>query len=411
VIALVVDQKQVQRVEAGQSAELVLDQTPFYAETGGQVGDRGVLADAGGETVAEVSTAYPAVAGLTSHKIRALKAISVGDQLQAHVAEPERASTRRNHTATHLLHAALRDVLGPHVKQAGSVVEPPRLRFDFSHYAGLDRAEIAEIERIVNHQIRLNTPVTTDVLPIEQALATGAMALFGEKYGDEVRVVSIPGFSKELCGGTHVTRAGDIGVFKIVSEGSISAGVRRIEAVTGEEGVARFQKASDAVSRLAQTLRVAEPELVEQIEKTLTENRSLERQVDQLKHRIAQASAGDLERQATDVKGVKVLAARVDGMDRAQMRAVVDTLRNKWKSAVVVIGSVEDGAVSIVAGVTKDTTAKVQAGKLVSQVAMAVGGKGGGRPDLAEGGGKDPAALSGALDAVREQVQGILQGS
>ena len=304
----------------------------------------------------------------------------------------------------------LRDVLGPHVKQAGSVVEPPRLRFDFSHYAGLDRAEIAEIERIVNHQIRLNTPVTTDVLPIEQALATGAMALFGEKYGDQVRVVSIPGFSKELCGGTHVTRAGDIGVFKIVSEGSISAGVRRIEAVTGEEGVARFQKASDAVSRLAQTLRVAEPELVEQIEKTLTENRSLERQVDQLKHRIAQASAGDLERQATDVKGVKVLAARVDGMDRAQMRAVVDTLRNKWKSAVVVIGSVEDGAVSIVAGVTKDTTAKVQAGKLVSQVALAVGGKGGGRPDLAEGGGKDPAALSGALDAVREQVQGILQG-
>ncbi len=408
VLALVVDGARVDRVDAGETAELVLDQTPFYAETGGQVGDRGTLASLGGETVARVETAYPVVPGLTAHRILAVAAIRTGDEVRCHVAAPERHSTMRNHTATHLLHAALRNVLGPHVKQAGSVVEPPRLRFDFTHYAGLDRAEVAEVERIVNEQIRANAAVNTDVLPIEQALATGAMALFGEKYGDQVRVVSIPGFSKELCGGTHVSRAGDIGVFKIVSEGSISTGVRRIEAVTGEEGVARFQKASDAVNRLAQMIRVAEPDLVAQVERTLQENRALERQVEDLKNRIAQASAGDLERQAREVNGVKVLAARVESMDRAQMRALADTLRNKWKSAVVVLGSSEEGVVSIVAAVTKDLTSKVQAGKLVSQVAQAVGGKGGGRPDLAEGGGKNPEALNGALEAVRTQVQGAL---
>ena len=408
VLALVVDGQAVDRIDSGQSAELVLNRTPFYAETGGQVGDRGLLIDLDGQTVAAVDTAYPALPGLTSHRIRASAPIAVGDELRTHVAQPERYSTMRNHTATHLLHAALREVLGPHVKQAGSVVEPPRLRFDFSHYAPLDHAELLAIERIVNEQIRANTPVQTDILPIEQALATGAMALFGEKYGDEVRVVSIPGFSKELCGGTHVSRAGDIGVFKIVSEGSISAGVRRIEAVTGEEGVARFQKASDSVHRLAQMLKVAEPELVDQIEKTIADNRSLERQVEQLKNRVAQAAAGGLEPQALDVNGAKVLAARVDGMDRAQMRALVDTLRNKWKSAVIVLAAVDEGAVSAVAAVTKDLTAKVQAGKLIAQVSQAVGGKGGGRPDLAEGGGKDPSALNAALDAVRAHIQGVL---
>jgi alanyl-tRNA synthetase len=213
VLALVVDQKKVDSVEAGQNAELVLDQTPFYAETGGQAGDRGSLVNAEGSVVARVESVYPAMPGLSSHKIRALGNIRLGDELKAHVEAQERHAIMRNHTATHLLHAALRQVLGAHVKQAGSVVEPPRLRFDFTHYAALDRNEIQEIERIVNEQIRENTPVTTDILPIEQALATGAMALFGEKYGDQVRVVSIPGFSKELCGGTHVSRAGDIGVF------------------------------------------------------------------------------------------------------------------------------------------------------------------------------------------------------
>jgi len=402
VAALVVDQNQVNAVEAGEHAELVLDQTPFYAETGGQVGDRGTLEDADGRVVAQVETVYPAIPGLTSHKIRALSHIAVGSELKAHVEAGERHATMRNHTATHLLHAALRQVLGPHVKQAGSVVEPPRLRFDFTHYAALDRAELQEIERIVNEQIRENSLVTTDILPIEQALATGAMALFGEKYGDQVRVVSIPGFSKELCGGTHVSRAGDIGVFKVVSEGSISAGVRRIEAVTGEEGVSRFQRSSDAVSRLAQMLRVAEPELVEQIERTLAENRTLARELEQTKNRLAQASVHDLESRAKVVNGVSVLATRVDGMDRAQMRTLADSLRNKWKSAVIVLGAAEGDSVSIIAAVTKDLTGKVQAGKLVGLVAQAVGGKGGGRPDLAEGGGKDAAALDGALTTARE---------
>ena len=408
VVALIADHRPVHRVEAGQTAELVLDQTPFYAETGGQVGDRGTLLSPSAELVAHVESAYPAAPGLTSHRIRAVAPIQIGDELKSHVAAPERHSTMRNHTATHLLHAALRKVLGPHVKQAGSVVEPPRLRFDFTHYAALDHAELIEIEQLVNEQIRTNTAVHTDVLPIEQALATGAMALFGEKYGEEVRVVSIPGFSKELCGGTHVSRAGDIGVFKIVSEGSISSGVRRIEAVTGEEGVARFQRVSDAVTRLAQMIRVAEPELVDHVERTLDENRALERQVDQLKNKLAQAAVGGLETQAVERNGVKILAARVEAMDRAQMRALADSLRNKWKSAVIVLGSAEEGSVSIVAAVTRDLTAKVQAGKLVADVALAVDGKGGGRPDLAEGGGKNPAALGDALQAVRARIETLL---
>lgn len=408
VIALVVDHEAVNHVEAGATAELVLDQTPFYAETGGQVGDSGILTDPDGRTVATVESAYPPIPGLTSHRIRAITPIHIGDELKAHVSSAERHSTMRNHTATHLLHAALRQVLGPHVKQAGSVVEPPRLRFDFTHYAPLDHAELVEIERIVNEEIRANAEVHTDILPIEQALASGAMALFGEKYGDQVRVVSVPGFSKELCGGTHVHRVGDIGVFKIVSEGSISAGVRRIEAVTGEGGIQRFQQTADAVTRLAQLLRVAEPELVEQIEKTLQENRALERKLDHAKQQIAQAAASGLDTQAVDVNGVKVLAARVNDLDRAQMRSLADTLRNKWKSAVVVLGSTIDGDVSIIAAVTKDLVSKVQAGKLVSQVARDVGGKGGGRPDLAEGGGKDPSALDAALASVRAAILPLL---
>jgi alanyl-tRNA synthetase len=413
VVALVVDHEVVNHIESGATAELVLDQTPFYAETGGQVGDRGILTDPDGRAVATVESAYPPIPGLTSHRVRAIAPIHVGDELKAHVSPAERHSTMRNHTATHLLHAALRQVLGPHVKQAGSVVEPPRLRFDFTHYAPLDRAELIEIERIVNEEIRANAEVHTDILPIEQALATGAMALFGEKYGDQVRVVSVPGFSKELCGGTHVSRVGDIGVFKIVSEGSISAGVRRIEAVTGEGGIQRFQQTADAVTRLAQLLRVAEPELVEQIEKTLQENRALERKLDQAKNQIAQAAASSLDTQAITVNRSQLLAARVADLDRAQMRSLADTLRNKWKSAVIVLGSATEkgegaGEVSIVAAVTKDLTSKVQAGKLVSQVARDVGGKGGGRPDLAEGGGKDPSALDAALASVRATVQALL---
>jgi len=406
---LLVDQQLVDSLPAGTEAEVVLDQTPFYAETGGQVGDRGSLYSAhSGEVVAVVEDTRPGVPGLTVHKIRTLADIRVDDELRAEVGIPERWATMRNHTATHLLHAALRKVLGPHVKQAGSVVEPPRLRFDFTHYAALDPAEILEVERLVNQQILRNTAVTTDVMAIDQAISTGAMALFGEKYGEHVRVVSIPDFSKELCGGTHVTRTGDIGVFKIVSESSISAGVRRIEAITGEGAMTHFQTSSEALHRIAGILRVAEPELIEHVDRLIAEKRTNERQIDLLKTKLAQSAARDLESKAKEKNGATYLITQVDGLDRQQMRTLADALRNKWKSAVVVLASAEDGAVSIVAAVTKDLTQRIQAGKLVGTLAQAVGGKGGGRPDMAEGGGKDAAALPQALAALTAEVESKL---
>jgi alanyl-tRNA synthetase len=328
--------------------------------------------------------------------------------LRAEVAVPLRDSTRRNHTATHLLHASLRQVLGTHVKQAGSVVEPGRLRFDFTHYAAMDRAELEEVERLMNEQILRNQGVETSILPLDRAIATGAMALFGEKYGDEVRVVTVPGFSSELCGGTHVRRTGDIGVCKIVYEGSISAGVRRIEAITGEAALHQYQETSGALRRIADLVRSSEPELIEHVGKLLANERLLAKQVDQLKEKLAQAAVGALETQARTVNGARVLAARLDGMDRQQMRSLADSLRNKWKSAVVVLSSADEGTVAIVAAVTKDLTSKVQAGKLVSAVALATGGKGGGRPDMAEGGGKDAGALDGAMEAVYRDIESKL---
>ncbi|HWQ54941.1 MAG TPA: alanine--tRNA ligase [Bryobacteraceae bacterium] len=403
--AIVVDQQAVAGIEAGGRGEVVLDRTPFYAEAGGQVGDHGALYGPAGEKVAEVEAVYAAVPGLTVHRVTALAPIRTGDEVRGEVAGVPRASTMRNHTATHLLHAALRQVLGAHVKQAGSVVEPPRLRFDFTHYAAMDAAEIEEVERLVNEQILRNTGVTTDVLPLEQAVATGAMALFGEKYGDEVRVVSVPGFSKELCGGTHVSRTGDIGVFKIVYEGSISAGVRRIEAITGEAALRRYQESTAALHRISEMVHTSEPELLEQVERLIATERALEKEVERLKNKLAQSAAGGLESQARTFGAVKVLAARIEGMDRQQMRALADSLRNKWKTAVVVLAAAEDSTVSIVSAVTKDLTGKVHAGKLVGAVAQAVGGKGGGRPDMAEGGGKDPSALDAALENVYGTVE------
>ena len=409
VTGLVVRQQLVEHLPAHTDAELVLDQTPFYAEMGGQVGDTGALFNAHtGEKVATVESTYPAVPGLSVHRIRTLAPVSLGAELRAQVGASERWSTMRNHTATHLLHAALRQVLGPHVKQAGSVVEPPRLRFDFSHYAALDAAEIAEVERLVNQQILRNTQVSTNVMPIDQAISSGAMALFGEKYGEEVRVVTVPDFSRELCGGTHVSRTGDIGVFRITSESSISAGVRRIEAITGEVAAADYHEASAALHRMATMLRVSEPELVEQVDRLLAERRSHERQIESLKTRIAQAAARDLGNQAGEKNGVKYIVAQVNDMDRQQMRSLADTLRNMLQSAVVVLASVEDGSVSIVSAVTKDLVQKLHAGKLAGSVAQAVGGKGGGRPDMAEGGGKEPSALPAALAEVRAQVESKL---
>ena len=408
IVGILVDREAVDQVPAGAHAELVFDKTPFYAESGGQVGDRGALFSQSGDKLADVETTFPGVPGLTVHRVVTHAPLHAGDLLRAEVAAPLRDATRRNHTATHLLHAALRQVLGTHVKQKGSVVEPGRLRFDFSHYAPMDRREIDEVERIVNHQILRNTEVSTDIMPIDQAIATGAMALFGEKYGDEVRVVSVPGFSRELCGGTHVRRTGDIGLCKIVYEESISAGVRRIEALTGEGALRQYQDSTDALRRLADMVKASQPELIEHVEKLLAEERALGKQVEQLKTRLAQASIASLEAQAHNVNGVKVLAARIDGMDRQQLRELADSLRNKWKSAVVALVSANDGAVALVSAVTKDLTAKVHAGKLAAAVAQAVGGKGGGRPDMAEGGGKDASAIAAAIENVYRDVESKL---
>jgi alanyl-tRNA synthetase len=373
------------------------------------VGDTGVLVSAAtGETLAKVESAYSGAPGKTIHRVKLLAPLKAGDEVIAKVDSASRHSTMRNHTGTHLLHAALRRVLGTHVKQAGSVVEPARLRFDFTHYTAMDRDEVAEVERLMNQEILANRPVHTDVMDLDQALSTGAMALFGEKYGEHVRVVSIDSFSKELCGGTHVSRTGDIGICKIVYEGSISAGVRRIEAITGEEALRRFQSAQSQLAGVASLVRSSEGDLLEQLDKLVAKEKSLEHELQQLKTKMAQAGAGDLEKQAREIKGVRVLAARVDGFDRQQLRTLVDSLRNKWKSAVVVLGTAEDSNVAIIVGVTKDLTNKVHAGKLAGAVALAVGGKGGGRPDMAEAGGKDASALEGALAAVYASVEGML---
>ncbi|MGC2657032.1 MAG: alanine--tRNA ligase [Bryobacteraceae bacterium] len=389
-------------------AEIAFPQTPFYAESGGQVGDTGLLLDPETrERVAIVEGAYRPIANAASHRIHVLRPIHVGDRLLAIVDRPSRSSTMRNHTATHLLQAALRQVLGTHVKQAGSVVEPGRLRFDFTHYTAMTGDELREVERIVNQQILANTEVTTAVMALDDALSTGAMALFGEKYGDKVRVVSVPGFSRELCGGTHVGRTGDIGLFKIAYEGGISQGVRRIEAITGEGALERFQEASAQISKAGELLRTNDAGVLDQVEKVLEQHKILERRVEQLKTQLAQQQVQNL--QGRNYNGITVLAEQVVGMDAAQLRTMADTLRNKLGSAVVVLASVNDSKVSIVSIVSKDLTKKVQAGKLVSEVAKAIGGKGGGRPDMAEGAGKDTASLPAALAGVYEQMKTLTE--
>jgi alanyl-tRNA synthetase len=407
VAALIVDGKEsVDRVDAGQ-AEIVFPTTPFYAESGGQVGDTGLLLDAETrEKLAVVEGAWKPTSTTMVQKIHVFGPIHAGDKLVAQVDRPARSSTMRNHTATHLLQAALRQVLGAHVKQAGSVVEPARLRFDFTHYAPMTDDELAEVERLVNDQILVNTQLATDVMDLDQALSTGAMALFGEKYGDKVRVVSIPGFSKELCGGTHVRQTGDIGLFKIIYEGSIAAGVRRIEAATGFGALERFQTASGMLTKASQLLRTTETGVLEHLDRLLTGQKNLEKELEQLKTKLAHQQMDRFE--ARILNGAKVLSEKVEGLDRAQLRTVVDALRNKWGSAVIVIASVNNSEISIVSAVSKDLVSKVQAGKLAGDVAKAVGGKGGGRPDMAEGAGKDLAQLPAALASVYEKVGALL---
>jgi len=391
-------------IEQDGRTELVLDRTPFYAEAGGQVGDKGVLLR-GEEKVAVVEDTYKPAPGAVVHKVQLVSPVREGETLTGRVDRPLHASTMRNHTATHLLHAALRSVLGSHVKQAGSVVEPDRLRFDFGHYTAMDAEELAEVERLMNEQILENREVHTDVMDLDQALTTGAMALFGEKYGDKVRVVSIPGFSKELCGGTHVTRTGDIGLSKIVYEGSISAGVRRIEAVTGEKALETFQQTVKSLHQVSDLVHSSE--VLASVEKLVEDKRALEKRVEQMKDKLANAEVSGLESQTRDIKGVRVLATEVTAMDRQQMRTVVDSLRNKGTN-VVALASSDNGAISIITAVSKDLVTKIHAGKLAGAIAQKIGGKGGGRPYMGEGGGKNREALGSALTDVYAAVEGTL---
>ncbi len=404
VAAIVSEGQPVDQVDAGAKVELILDRTPFYAESGGQVGDQGTLLR-GNDIVARVKDVQAPLRGLSVHHVVTAAPVQVGDELRCRVDPRLRDATRRNHTATHLLHAALRQTLGTHVKQAGSVVGPDRLRFDVTHYTAMDSAELEEIEKSVNERVLMNTPVTTNVMGIDDALKTGAMALFGEKYGEQVRVVKVDDFSTELCGGTHVARTGDIGVFKITAESSISAGVRRIEAVTGTGAYEQYKQTREAIEKLTSIVRVSEPDLVESVERLTAERKELEKQIEQLKAKLAQSSAGSLADDVREVNGVKVIAAKVEGLDRKQMRSLADSLRNKIQSGVVVLGTASNGNVALISMVSKDIAGKkVHAGKLVGAVAEQVGGRGGGRPDMAEAGGKDPAALAEALEKVYDLV-------
>jgi alanyl-tRNA synthetase len=407
VLALVRDGVGVQALQPGEEGEAVLDATSFYADSGGQVGDVGWLYAADHQTVlAEVKGCTKPVQGVFAHKVVAKRPIAVGETVDTVVDGAVRAATMRNHTGTHLLHAALREVLGKHVKQAGSLVNQSRLRFDFSHFASVAEPELREVETIVNQQVLANTAVQTMVdVPIDVAVNDyGAMALFGEKYGDKVRVVKIGDFSTELCGGTHTHATGEIGLIKIVGESSVASGVRRVEAISGTSSLEEFRH-DFAVARIVPG---GEAALRAKLAADEEEIKKLRRELDALRLKAAAASVADASASAVEVKGVKVLAQRVDGVDKAQMRELVDQLRGKLGSGVVVLGAAAEGKVTLIVGVTKDLTSKVQAGKLVGTLAGLVGGRGGGRPDLAEAGGADVGALDGALAKAAEVVGGLL---
>jgi alanyl-tRNA synthetase len=431
VLAIIQNGQGARELRAGESGEVILDHTPFYADSGGQVGDKGwFYSDDHNTVVAEVTGCYSPIQGVRAHQVVAKQTIRVGDKVDAVVNADVRRATMRNHTATHLLHAGLREVLGKHVKQAGSLVAPDHLRFDFSHFTAVEDEELQDIEDIINKEVLRNQIVETITdVPIDEAISQyHAMALFGEKYGDKVRVVRIGDFSTELCGGTHTGATGEIGLIKILKEGSVSSGVRRVEAVTGEGSLAHFRKDHElekvvstfASSTLAQKTRKdgaptdqvvqASPAeaLKAELEKKDAEIKRLARELDQARMKSASSSTANVAEKVKDVKGVKVLAHRVDNLERAQMRTLIDQLRDKIGSGVVVLGSASNGTVSLIVGVTKDLTGKVQAGKVIGPIAQKVGGKGGGRPDLAEAGGKDSAALDGALDSVYGVVESML---
>ncbi|MDN5523178.1 alanine--tRNA ligase, partial [Pseudomonas sp.] len=396
IIALYKDGQSVDQLGEGEQGVVVLDRTPFYAESGGQVGDSGFLQ--AGTARFDVRDTTKTGGAFLHHGVVASGALLIGSPVEAKVDADVQHATSLNHSATHLLHEALRQVLGEHVQQKGSLVDSQRLRFDFSHFEAVKPEQIKQLEDIVNREIRKNTPVETELTDIETAKAKGAMALFGEKYGDTVRVLSMGGdFSVELCGGIHAKRTGDISLFKIISEGGVASGVRRIEAVTGAAALAYLNAAEEQVKEAAQLVKGNRDNLIDKLSAVLERNRQLEKQLEQLQAKAASAAGDDLSNAAVEVKGAKVLAARLDGQDGKALLALVDQLKNKLGHAVILLGSEHEGKVVLVAGVTKDLSSQLKAGDLMKQAAAAVGGKGGGRPDMAQGGGVDVAALDQAL--------------
>jgi len=407
VLAVLVDGEPADSIQAGQTGEIVLDATPFYAEAGGQVGDKGTLAQAANKARV-TDTLYR---GTTITHVVQMQAgsLQVGDALRAEVDLDERRFTMKNHTATHLLHAALRKVLGPHVKQAGSLVAPDRLRFDFTHFAPMTSAEIEKVEDEVNEQIWLDMPVKTTVMDLEQAIQSGSVALFGEKYQERVRVVEIPGYSKELCGGTHVLSTGTIGLFKIVSEGGISAGVRRLEALTGRAALDRFRADEEVLDYIQAQHKVLPRDVPSFLDKLQTHVRDLQRQIGDLKLQNARSSVPGLLTQTREIHGIRVLAHVLPEIDRAAMRALADELKHKLGSGVVILGTPQDGKAALVIMVTSDLAQRLPAGRIIRELAPLVGGSGGGKPELAEAGGKDSSMLADAIEKSYSIIEALLR--
>jgi alanyl-tRNA synthetase len=407
-LALARDGKQVKRLDEGDEGEVLLAATPFYAESGGQVADRGWLS--GPDCRLPVSDVQRPSSGLIVHRVHVEQgSLAVGDAVHAEIDAGWRLSVRRNHTATHLLHAALREVVGPHVKQAGSLVAPDRLRFDFTHFAGLSGEALADIESLVNRKVLENLPVETEVLDIDQALARGAMALFGEKYGQQVRMVAMGDFSLELCGGTHTASTGQVGLVKLTGERGVASGTRRIEAISGEGSLARFRVEHELVRRLEAQLSVPGDKVLEELDRRAEQARTVQRELE--KHRVGGVREQWLERAKTapEVAGVKLFTARADGLEAAEMRELADILRGALGSGVAVLGRAGKDKASILVAVTKDLTGKIRAGDLVRVLGKVIGGSGGGRPDLAEAGGKDPARLDEALGRAAGEVERCMQ--
>lgn len=402
VVELIADNAFVEKLEDGQEGVVVLDSTPFYAESGGQAGDKGVLRVANGEFIV---TDTQKMGNAFAHKGIAKGSVSKGDTATAAIDAANREAIKKNHSATHLLHAALREILGEHVTQKGSLVEAPRMRFDFSHFEAVTAEQLAEIERRVNQEIRANHTLATELMDLDEAKASGAMALFGEKYDEKVRVVTMGPFSVELCGGTHVTRTGDIGLFKITSEAGIASGVRRIEAVTGEHALEVVQTQQATLSSLSALLKTDSQNVLDRVVSLQNQTKELEKALNSAKQKLASQQGADMLSNAVEINGVKVLIANLEGVEAKSLRSMMDDIKNRIGEGIVVLGVANDAKVNLIAGVTKNLTSKVKAGELVNFVASQVGGKGGGRPDMAQAGGDQPENLGQALDSVNAWLQ------